>query len=71
MLEYEYGGQTTTGKLYVSSSDKYNVGDVMDVRINPDDPTKIADGSFNKYVVPFLVVVFIFDFLYIKNKLSS
>lgn len=43
----------------------------MDVRINPDDPTKIADGSFNKYVVPFLVVVFIFDFLYIKNKLSS
>lgn len=69
VLEYRYNDVLTKGKLYVSSLKNYKIGDKKEIRVNPDDPTKIDDQSLYIYIVPFLIIVLIFDILYIfKGK---
>lgn len=70
-LKYNIDKNTYEGKLYIDSSSKYKVGDKIIIKVNPDNPKKIEDMSFNKYIYPFLAVILLIDVLYMKGKISK
>lgn len=68
LLNYNYEGIEYNSRLYVSMSDKYKAGDIMDIKINPNNPVEIKSVIFNRYLFPFLLIIIVVDILYIRSK---
>lgn len=68
VFEYYYAGRAVrkTGGVYSSSKKKYQEGDVVDIRVNPNDPEDfVVEGQTTKSSRGFGVVLIIMSLIFV------